>query len=422
LEMIDAMSFIHKKKIFHLDLKPSNVLVNSDYGCKIADFGLSQKVQNVLPLMVGTPLYMAPEIQEHRTVSEKADVYSFGLILFALFFEEEPFYQLKDVEDIEQFWIQKIKFQLKYPDGTPEKLEDFIKKLTSIDPDTRSTFKEIIAEDQLYYAVEFKGDDKFKSIWEELQIGGREKVNTIELVYKFYEKYQIKPKEFENVKSSLAYKVFNIIMHPYEGEINEAGFMRFINVFGPLEDEPEKFMKRAESLLKKRSFWGYLGEKDANVILSHSSHGKSYLFRFSVAGGLKGKLTISYSPKKGEYKHYRFPFSRIDEIESNANDQGYKSGIKNMEELDFVSPHFAFLDESEFQVLTNITGLEGVQKQWQDLTLSLEKEGKTLEELIKALPEPKKKKKPTDKKKDDKKKRDKKKDDKKKDDKKKKKV
>jgi len=339
--------------------------------------------------MVGTPLYMAPEIFQQRSLSGAADVYSFGLVLFALFLEEEPFYQLKDVEDNEKFWEQKIKFQLRYPEGSPERLQDFIMRLTSSDPDARPTFPEIVKEDQLYEAVEFVGDDKFRSIWDELQQGGREKVHIVEFVYKFYEKYRIKPGEFERVKSSLAYKIFNLIMQPYENFINEAGFVRFINVFGPLEDESEKFMKRAETLLKMKSFWGYLGEKEANTVLSNSSHGKSYLIRFSVAKGLKGKLTITYSPEKDSYKHYRFPYSKLEEIESNVIAQGYKSGIKNMENLDVVSPHFIFKEDVRDQLLTNITGLEGVQQQWLDLTITLEKD-KTLEDLVKAVPEQKK--------------------------------
>jgi len=203
--------------------------------------------------MVGTPLYMAPEIYQQKKPSYFADIYSYGLIMYALFLELEPFCELKDLPT-EKFWEQKIKLALSFPDNISEPLLEFINKLTAQDSEERPTFEEILQQEMLFDAIEFKGDDKFRSIWEELEQGGREKVHLIELVYKFYEKYEYLPGDFEKVKGSLCYKIFNSIMQPYESHVNVDGFTRFVNLLQPLEDEGKYFMKRAETLLKKKAF------------------------------------------------------------------------------------------------------------------------------------------------------------------------
>lgn len=81
-----GMKFIHSKKWIHRDLKPSNILIDDQYRPLISDLGSSKFVDSGVTLthMVGTPLYMAPEMYEEGEYTSKIDVYSFSLILYEI--------------------------------------------------------------------------------------------------------------------------------------------------------------------------------------------------------------------------------------------------------------------------------------------------------------------------------------------------
>ena len=79
---------MHSKMVVHRDLKPGNILLNSSeqgvYDVRIADFGLSQTVDNgqLLKDRCGTPTYIAPEILRNIPYSFKADIFSIGSIMY----------------------------------------------------------------------------------------------------------------------------------------------------------------------------------------------------------------------------------------------------------------------------------------------------------------------------------------------------
>ena len=85
-QIIEGLSFIHKKGVVHRDLKPDNILFSKtteDLCVRIADFGLSRHVDSFTATAGGTMLYMAPEMLV-RGFYPKSDIYSAGLILFEL--------------------------------------------------------------------------------------------------------------------------------------------------------------------------------------------------------------------------------------------------------------------------------------------------------------------------------------------------
>ena len=77
----------------HRDLKPSNILLN-DGVIKVADFGFCKSLlgpQDLTKTMVGSPIYMAPEILKGQNYSIKADIWSMGVVLFEMLFGYCPY-------------------------------------------------------------------------------------------------------------------------------------------------------------------------------------------------------------------------------------------------------------------------------------------------------------------------------------------
>ncbi|KAE8658263.1 putative receptor-like protein kinase [Hibiscus syriacus] len=91
IDVAKALSYIHhdcRSKILHLDLKPENILLDENYRAIVADFGLSKLMgkdeSRVITTIRGTKGYLAPEWLLELGVSEKCDVYSYGMVLLEM--------------------------------------------------------------------------------------------------------------------------------------------------------------------------------------------------------------------------------------------------------------------------------------------------------------------------------------------------
>ncbi|PNY04414.1 cysteine-rich receptor-like protein kinase 2-like protein [Trifolium pratense] len=87
----EGLVYLHensKIRIIHRDIKASNILLDSKLRAKIADFGLARSFQedksHISTAIAGTLGYMAPEYLAHGQLTEKADVYSFGVLLLEI--------------------------------------------------------------------------------------------------------------------------------------------------------------------------------------------------------------------------------------------------------------------------------------------------------------------------------------------------
>lgn len=77
----------------HRDIKPSNILIH-DNVIKVADFGFCKtllKPQDLTKTMVGSPIYMAPEILKGHNYNIKADIWSMGVVFFEMLFGYCPY-------------------------------------------------------------------------------------------------------------------------------------------------------------------------------------------------------------------------------------------------------------------------------------------------------------------------------------------
>ncbi|XP_076584958.1 maternal embryonic leucine zipper kinase [Chaetodon auriga] len=95
-QIVCAMAYVHSQGYAHRDLKPENLLIDEDHNLKLIDFGLCAKPKGGLSyeLMTccGSPAYAAPElIQGKAYIGSEADVWSMGVLLFALLCGYLPF-------------------------------------------------------------------------------------------------------------------------------------------------------------------------------------------------------------------------------------------------------------------------------------------------------------------------------------------
>lgn len=92
-EACDGVAYIHEQGVVHGDLKPGNILVDTDGRAKITDLGMAPTG----PLFKGTPPYAAPEVQVGSDLSVRADIYALGYVLYELAVGRRPFESSDDL-------------------------------------------------------------------------------------------------------------------------------------------------------------------------------------------------------------------------------------------------------------------------------------------------------------------------------------
>jgi eukaryotic-like serine/threonine-protein kinase len=95
MQTAEALQEAHRLGIVHRDVKPENIMINARNQVKVMDFGLA-KLKGSLrltrgPRMIGTLGYMAPEQVQGGTIDPRADIFSFGVVLYEMLTGRFPF-------------------------------------------------------------------------------------------------------------------------------------------------------------------------------------------------------------------------------------------------------------------------------------------------------------------------------------------
>ena len=92
--VLTGLSAAHDQAMVHRDIKPDNILINSDHSIKLADFGLVRAAADsphTSEHIVGTVSYLSPEQVDGSSLTQASDVYSAGIVLFELLTGTTPF-------------------------------------------------------------------------------------------------------------------------------------------------------------------------------------------------------------------------------------------------------------------------------------------------------------------------------------------
>jgi uncharacterized protein (TIGR02145 family) len=99
-QMLEAVGYVHDKKLVHRDIKPSNFMINSEGQIKLLDFGIAKNTdansadytQTGTTQNMGTPMYMSPEqIKSTKDVTLQSDIYSLGVVLWQMVMGKKPY-------------------------------------------------------------------------------------------------------------------------------------------------------------------------------------------------------------------------------------------------------------------------------------------------------------------------------------------
>jgi len=143
LDTARGMTFLHLGRIIHRDLKSPNLLLDAKYRVKVADFGLARtKAINTMTGQCGTFQWMAPEVIGSNHYTEKADVFSFGIILWELVARQVPYAGMNAVQVSVQVMAKGLRPEI--PPRCPAAYSHLIQECWDTDPNKRPSFTDVV--------------------------------------------------------------------------------------------------------------------------------------------------------------------------------------------------------------------------------------------------------------------------------------
>ncbi|XP_008781231.1 serine/threonine-protein kinase STY46-like isoform X2 [Phoenix dactylifera] len=144
IDISKGMNYLHQNNIIHRDLKAANLLMDENEVVKVADFGVARvKSQSgVMTAETGTYRWMAPEVIEHKPYDHKADVFSFGIVLWELLTGKIPYEYLTPLQAA--VGVVQKGLRPTIPKHTHPKVAELLEKCWQQDPAQRPDFSEIL--------------------------------------------------------------------------------------------------------------------------------------------------------------------------------------------------------------------------------------------------------------------------------------
>lgn len=141
-ETVLAIEYLHNLDIVYRDLKPANILLDTEFHIKLADFGLAKENVAIVDhnmTLAGSPAYLAPEIVARAGAGKTADIYGLGVLLYEFLTGSTPYAG----DDMNELFHIITQGKLHIPDYISDDARECIKVLMHKNPNKRPSISQV---------------------------------------------------------------------------------------------------------------------------------------------------------------------------------------------------------------------------------------------------------------------------------------
>lgn len=155
-QVAEALTYLHSldPKLIHRDLKSKNVLLNNSMDAKLSDFGVSRErhfVETHMTAGIGTSFWIAPEVLLGKDYDERADIFSYGIVLSEIDTDDYPYWNARNPptggKHEETAILRKVatgELVPEFSDSCPKAILDLAMACLQLNPEDRPTAPEVV--------------------------------------------------------------------------------------------------------------------------------------------------------------------------------------------------------------------------------------------------------------------------------------
>jgi serine/threonine protein kinase len=137
-----GLDYAHRQGVVHRDVKPANVMIDGEGGVYLTDFGLAKVLEGssnltMSGMVMGTPLYMAPEQSVGEGIDGRADIYAAGVILYEMVTGQPPFQAETPMAIVLAHLHEPLPLPKEINPAVPDEIQRVILKALAKDPEDR---------------------------------------------------------------------------------------------------------------------------------------------------------------------------------------------------------------------------------------------------------------------------------------------